>query len=96
MNVVKFHDTPSSSCWDFQPNSPDTSIIKDRLTALYLCSQRVLTPFPGYSNKQISDQVCKEKYQEPLPDDCPKPLGELINACRAYDSFARPSAGGKL
>lgn len=40
--------------------------------------------------------VCKEKFQEPLPDDCPEPLGHLISACRAYDGFQRPSAGGKL
>ncbi|XP_047451262.1 mixed lineage kinase domain-like protein isoform X2 [Mugil cephalus] len=53
-------------------------------------------PFQGYKNEQIYQRVCQEKYQEPLPDDCPKALGDLINACRAYDSFERPSAGGKL
>lgn len=30
-----------------------------------------------------------------LPEDCPESLGDLINACRAYDNFQRPSAGGK-
>ncbi|CAN9499024.1 unnamed protein product [Ophioblennius macclurei] len=50
-------------------------------------------PFEGLSNDDICQKVCEEKYQEPLPDDCPKALGELINACRVYDSFKRPSAG---
>uniref|UniRef100_A0A3P8T7X9 Mixed lineage kinase domain like pseudokinase n=1 Tax=Amphiprion percula TaxID=161767 RepID=A0A3P8T7X9_AMPPE len=50
-------------------------------------------PFEGYSDKQIYQKVCHEKYQQPLPNDCPEPLGQLINACRDYDSFQRPSAG---
>ncbi|XP_044211855.1 mixed lineage kinase domain-like protein [Thunnus albacares] len=50
-------------------------------------------PFEGCSSKEIYQKVCNEKYQEPLPDDCPEPLGCLINACRTYDSFHRPSAG---
>ncbi|XP_029953004.1 mixed lineage kinase domain-like protein isoform X2 [Salarias fasciatus] len=51
-------------------------------------------PFEGMSHDDIYQKVCEEKYQEPLPDDCPKALGELINACRAHDSFKRPSALG--
>ncbi|XP_073328439.1 mixed lineage kinase domain-like protein [Pagrus major] len=50
-------------------------------------------PFEGCANEDIYERVCEEKYQEPLPDDCPKPLGDLINTCRAYKSFHRPSAG---
>ncbi|KAI3371461.1 hypothetical protein L3Q82_023565 [Scortum barcoo] len=50
-------------------------------------------PFDGLSNKEIYQKVCKEKFQEPLHDDCPDTLRELIDACRAYDSFQRPSAG---
>ncbi|XP_044049928.1 mixed lineage kinase domain-like protein [Siniperca chuatsi] len=50
-------------------------------------------PFEDWSHKEIYQKVCKEKFQEPLPDDCPEPLGHLIDACRAYDSFQRPSAG---
>uniref|UniRef100_I3JWZ4 Tyrosine-protein kinase catalytic domain-containing protein n=1 Tax=Oreochromis niloticus TaxID=8128 RepID=I3JWZ4_ORENI len=34
-----------------------------------------------------------KKYREQLPDDCPAELGQLINECRAYDGFQRPSAG---
>ncbi|KAK6318456.1 hypothetical protein J4Q44_G00117470 [Coregonus suidteri] len=35
----------------------------------------------------------KEKYTEPFLEDCPQQLGELINDCRSYDSFYRPTAG---
>lgn len=51
--------------------------------------------FPGFSNREIYQKVCKEKFKEMLPEDCPESLGDLINACRAYDNFQRPSAGGK-
>ncbi|GLD61697.1 mixed lineage kinase domain-like protein [Lates japonicus] len=50
-------------------------------------------PFEGCSGKEIYKKVSEEKFQEPLPDDCPEALGHLINTCRAYDSFQRPSAG---
>ncbi|KAM8750441.1 mixed lineage kinase domain-like protein isoform 1-T3 [Acanthopagrus schlegelii] len=50
-------------------------------------------PFAGLSVKDIQQKVCEEKFQEPLPEDCPEQLGNLINACRAYESFKRPSAG---
>ncbi|XP_031135716.1 mixed lineage kinase domain-like protein isoform X3 [Sander lucioperca] len=50
-------------------------------------------PYEGWSNKDFIEKVCKQKYRQPLPDDCPKPLGNLINACRAHDHFQRPSAG---
>ncbi|XP_072291049.1 mixed lineage kinase domain-like protein [Eucyclogobius newberryi] len=46
-----------------------------------------------WTNKDILQRVGKDKYMEPLPEDCPKALEGLINACRAYDSFHRPSAG---
>lgn len=46
------------------------------------------------SHKDVYQRVYKEKYTEPLPKDCPKQLGELINDCRSYDSFQRPTAGG--
>ncbi|XP_034033228.1 mixed lineage kinase domain-like protein isoform X2 [Thalassophryne amazonica] len=50
-------------------------------------------PFDGCSSQQIYDKVCVEKCPEPLPEDCPDALGELVNACRAFESFSRPSAG---
>ncbi|XP_070687535.1 mixed lineage kinase domain-like protein [Pempheris klunzingeri] len=50
-------------------------------------------PFEGYRSKEIYEKVCEERFQEPLPADCPEPLQQLIDACRAYDSFLRPSAG---
>ncbi|XP_029009933.1 mixed lineage kinase domain-like protein [Betta splendens] len=51
------------------------------------------TPFKDCSRQQIYEKVYVEKFQEPLPDDCPASLRELIDACRAFDSFQRPSAG---
>lgn len=38
--------------------------------------------------------MVEEKCKEPFPDDCPAELGQLINECRDFDSFQRPSAGG--
>ncbi|XP_010766222.1 mixed lineage kinase domain-like protein, partial [Notothenia coriiceps] len=49
-------------------------------------------PFDGLTVKEVHQKVFVEKYQEPL-DDCPKELELLIDACRAYDPFQRPSAG---
>ncbi|KAI9547375.1 hypothetical protein NQZ68_016924 [Dissostichus eleginoides] len=49
-------------------------------------------PFDGLKTaKEVKQKVFVEKYQEPL-GDCPKELELLINACRAYDPFQRPSA----
>ncbi|KAJ4921855.1 hypothetical protein JOQ06_021678 [Pogonophryne albipinna] len=49
-------------------------------------------PFDGLTVKEVHQKVFVEKYQEPL-DDCPKELELLIDACRDYDPFQRPSAG---
>ncbi|XP_067235880.1 mixed lineage kinase domain-like protein isoform X3 [Chanodichthys erythropterus] len=45
------------------------------------------------SHSQIYQKVFVEKVTEPLPTDCPKPLKELINACRSFEPFQRPTAG---
>lgn len=50
-------------------------------------------PFEGWSKTEIHQKVCKERFQQPLPDDCPEGLKHLINWCLSYDSFQRPSAG---
>ncbi|KAK9516155.1 hypothetical protein VZT92_024108 [Zoarces viviparus] len=52
-------------------------------------------PFDGWSSKDIFEKVCKEKFKEELPNraDCPKGLADVIDECRAYDGFQRPSAG---
>uniref|UniRef100_H3CYJ1 Mixed lineage kinase domain like pseudokinase n=1 Tax=Tetraodon nigroviridis TaxID=99883 RepID=H3CYJ1_TETNG len=49
-------------------------------------------PFEGWSPEQIQQRVCVERFREPLPADCPAALRTLVDACRAYDSFHRPSA----
>ncbi|XP_035593628.1 mixed lineage kinase domain-like protein isoform X4 [Oncorhynchus keta] len=50
-------------------------------------------PFRDCLPEEVLKRVSKDKYTEPLPEDSPKQLGELINACRSYDSFHRPTAG---
>lgn len=75
------------------PYSQATSMAKS--TAMLNLLQRVLTFPAGWSSQQIYQRVCKEEFQEPLPDDCPEALRHLIHACRASSSFKRPSAGGK-
>ncbi|XP_031420999.1 mixed lineage kinase domain-like protein isoform X2 [Clupea harengus] len=52
-----------------------------------------LAPFKGCSHSEVYQKVCEEKAMEPLPKDCPRQLGELINACRSFDAFHRPTAG---
>ncbi|XP_015223778.1 mixed lineage kinase domain-like protein isoform X2 [Lepisosteus oculatus] len=50
-------------------------------------------PFEGCSHSQIYQKVCVERQAEPLPPDCPEHLAELIDDCRSYDPFHRPTAG---
>uniref|UniRef100_A0A8C7WK36 Mixed lineage kinase domain like pseudokinase n=2 Tax=Oncorhynchus mykiss TaxID=8022 RepID=A0A8C7WK36_ONCMY len=50
-------------------------------------------PFRDWLPEEVLKRVSKDKYTEPLPEDSPKQLRELINACRSYDSFHRPTAG---
>ncbi|KAK2867516.1 hypothetical protein Q8A67_025633 [Cirrhinus molitorella] len=51
-------------------------------------------PFKDCTNSnQIFQKVCVEKVLEPLPPDCPKKLKEIINACRSFEPFLRPTAG---
>ncbi|KAK3536067.1 hypothetical protein QTP70_026468, partial [Hemibagrus guttatus] len=45
------------------------------------------------SYASIHQKVYVEKAMEPLPHDCPRQLMELINACRSFEAFTRPSAG---
>ncbi|KAF7645130.1 hypothetical protein LDENG_00209480, partial [Lucifuga dentata] len=56
-------------------------------------------PFEGWSREKIMNKVSEDKFREPLPEDCqkdcPDSLVDLINACRSYESFLRPSIGGK-
>ncbi|XP_034784245.2 mixed lineage kinase domain-like protein [Acipenser ruthenus] len=50
-------------------------------------------PFESLTPKQIHQQVCIEKFKEPLPQDCPPELAKVIDACRSFDPFQRPTAG---
>ncbi|XP_028814478.1 mixed lineage kinase domain-like protein [Denticeps clupeoides] len=50
-------------------------------------------PFKDCTTSDIHKKVCKEKAMEPLPEDSPPQLKDLIVACRAYEPFHRPTAG---
>ncbi|XP_061578693.1 mixed lineage kinase domain-like protein [Cololabis saira] len=52
-------------------------------------------PFEGWSSEEILNKVGHKeyRYKEPLPPDCPPGLTELVDACRDFDAFQRPSAG---
>ncbi|XP_029379770.1 mixed lineage kinase domain-like protein [Echeneis naucrates] len=49
-------------------------------------------PFNNWPIKKIKEEVCQKKTNQPLPDDCPKELKEVIDKCRRYDSILRPTA----
>ncbi|KAM7059155.1 mixed lineage kinase domain-like protein isoform 2-T3 [Molossus nigricans] len=53
-------------------------------------------PFEGYDSKKIYQLVAVDRYQEPLGEDCPSQLQEIIDDCRAYEPFQRPSVNGIL
>lgn len=46
----------------------------------------------GCSLQEIRDKICDHQYQEPVGEDCPEELEKVINQCRAFDPFQRPSA----
>ncbi|XP_051975891.1 mixed lineage kinase domain-like protein [Xyrauchen texanus] len=51
-------------------------------------------PFKDCSkHMQIYQKVFEERFIEPLPSDCPRQLEVLINACRSFEPFERPTAG---
>nr|XP_031536686.1 mixed lineage kinase domain-like protein isoform X1 [Vicugna pacos] len=47
-------------------------------------------PFEGCDSKKIYQLVAVKRYQEPLGEDCPFQLLEIIDDCRAYDPSRRP------
>ncbi|NXL95836.1 MLKL protein, partial [Alectura lathami] len=49
-------------------------------------------PFEGCSLQEIKDKICDRQYREPVGEDCPEELEKVINRCRAFDPFQRPSA----
>lgn len=64
----------------------------------FICSSSLTksTLFPDCSTGEIYQKVYAEKVMEPLPPDCPKDLSELIDACRSFEPFQRPTAGGNI
>ncbi|XP_037672089.1 mixed lineage kinase domain-like protein isoform X2 [Choloepus didactylus] len=48
-------------------------------------------PFEGCDSKKIYKLAGLEQQQEPLGEDCPPVLQEIIDECRAYEPSQRPS-----
>lgn len=48
-------------------------------------------PFEGCDWKKIYELVAEGQKQEPVGEDCPKLLQEIIDECRAYKPVQRPS-----
>lgn len=48
-------------------------------------------PFQGCDSKKIYELVAEGQKQEPVGEDCPKLLQEIIDECRAYEPKQRPS-----
>ncbi|KAI5944781.1 Mixed lineage kinase domain-like protein [Manis javanica] len=53
-------------------------------------------PFEGCNSKKIHQLVAVNYYQEPLGEDCPLELQEIIVDCRAYEPSRRPSVNDIL
>ncbi|XP_036010235.1 mixed lineage kinase domain-like protein isoform X3 [Mus musculus] len=52
-------------------------------------------PFEGCDSKKIRELVAEDKKQEPVGQDCPELLREIINECRAHEPSQRPSVDGR-
>lgn len=48
-------------------------------------------PFEGCNSEMIYQLVAVDRHQEPLGEDCPPQLQEIIDDCRAYELDRRPS-----
>ncbi|XP_066098789.1 mixed lineage kinase domain-like protein [Saccopteryx bilineata] len=48
-------------------------------------------PFEGCNSKKMYQLVAVNRHQEPLDEDCPSQLREIIDDCRAYEPSRRPS-----
>lgn len=49
------------------------------------------SPFEGCDSKKIYQLVAESRHREPVGEDCPSELQEIIDDCRAYEPSRRPS-----
>nr|KAF6407474.1 mixed lineage kinase domain like pseudokinase [Molossus molossus] len=87
-NMKKIIETSSHSLELFSGKSP--------LGRSHLKVTSVKVGSDGYDSKKIYQLVAVDRYQEPLGEDCPSQLQEIIDDCRAYEPFQRPSVNGIL
>ncbi|XP_055269115.1 mixed lineage kinase domain-like protein isoform X2 [Moschus berezovskii] len=52
------------------------------------------SPFEGCDSKKIYQLVAESRHREPVGEDCPSQLQEIIDDCRAYEPSRRPSVKG--
>uniref|UniRef100_A0A8D0HLT0 Protein kinase domain-containing protein n=1 Tax=Sphenodon punctatus TaxID=8508 RepID=A0A8D0HLT0_SPHPU len=52
-------------------------------------------PFAGCTSQEIYQKVCEQHYQDPLGEDCPSDLRDIISQCRDYQPSNRPTTEGK-
>ncbi|XP_060041151.1 mixed lineage kinase domain-like protein [Erinaceus europaeus] len=53
-------------------------------------------PFEGCDSKKIYQLVAVDRHVEPLGEDCPLKLQEIIDECRSYEPSQRPSVHGRV
>lgn len=59
-------------------------------------STHPLSSMVGCDWKKIYELVAEDQKQEPVGEDCPKLLKEIIDECRAYEPKQRPSVNEVL
>lgn len=74
---------------------PAISIQRD-VRVLEQFFEALMLSFPGCNSEEIRKLVSVEREQEPLGEDCPSELREIIDQCRAHDPSLRPSVDGRV
>jgi protein kinase domain-containing protein len=65
----------------------------ENTTAIFLSFPSIIS-MPDCDNKKIYQLVVAERHQEPVGEDCPLGLQDIIDECRAYEPSGRPSVDG--
>ncbi|NXX79540.1 MLKL protein, partial [Urocolius indicus] len=52
-------------------------------------------PYEGCTSQEMVEKICNPYYRDPVGEDCPAELRNIIEQCRAFDPSQRPSAEGE-